>query len=42
MENIETLHHKKTVAADIVGFKLEADLFKSVPVLLGFSFHGQH
>ena len=41
MENIETIHHKKTVAADMVGFKLEADLVKSVPVLLGFSFHGE-
>ena len=26
MDNIETLHHKKTAAANIVGFKLEADL----------------
>ena len=26
MDNIETLHHTKTAAANIVGFKLEADL----------------
>ena len=37
MDNIETLHHKKTVAADIVGFKFEADLFKPVPMFLGLA-----
>ena len=42
MDNIETLRHKKTVAADIVGFESEADLFKSVPMFLGFGCHGQH
>ena len=34
-ENIETFHHKKTVVADIVCFKFEADLFRSAPMLRG-------
>ena len=42
MHRIETFHYKKTVAADIVSFKLEADLFKSVPMFLDFGCHGQH
>ena len=42
MDIIETLHHKKTVAADIAGVKLEADLFEPVPMFLGFGCHGQH
>ena len=37
MNNIETLHYKKTVAADIVGFKFKADLVKSVPMFLGLA-----
>ena len=28
MDNIETFHHKKRVAAEAVGFRFEADLFK--------------
>ena len=37
MNNIETLHHNKTVAVDILAFKFEADLFKSVPSFLGLA-----
>ena len=28
MDNIETFHHKRIVAAETVGFKFEADFFK--------------
>ena len=42
MDNIETLHHKRVVAAETVGFIFEADLFKSVPMILSFGGHEQH
>ena len=42
MVNIETFHHKKRVAAETVGFRFEADLFKWVPMILGFGCHRQH
>ena len=42
MDNIETFHDKKTDAADIAGFRLEADFFKSVPMFVGFGCHAQH
>ena len=32
MDNIETFHNTKTIAAEIVGFAFEADLSKSVPM----------
>ena len=32
MHNIETFHNKKTVSAETVGFRFEANLFKSVPM----------
>ena len=34
MDNIETCHYTKTIAAENVGFGFEADLFKSVPMFL--------
>ena len=34
MDNIETFHHKRIVAAENVGSRLEADLFKSVQMIL--------
>ena len=42
MDNIETFHHKNTVAAETVGFRFEADFFKSVPMFLGVGYHGQY
>ena len=42
MHNIETLHNKKMVVAENVGFRLEADFFKSVPMILGCGCHGKH
>ena len=42
MDSIETPHHKKAVAADIVGFRFEAELFKAAQKFLGFGCHGQH
>ena len=41
MDNIETLQNKTTVAAEIVGVRFEADLFKSLLMFLGFGCHGQ-
>ena len=35
IDNIDKFHHKKTVVADIVCFKFEADLFRSAPMFLG-------
>ena len=35
MQNMETFHNQKMVVAEIVGLRLEADLFKSVPTILG-------
>ena len=34
MNNIETSHHKKIVAAENVGFRFEADLFNSVQLII--------
>ena len=34
MDNIETFHHQKKVAAENVGSRFEADLFKSVQMIL--------
>ena len=42
MDNIETFHYKKTVVAETVVFKFEADLFKSVPMIVSFDCHGKH
>ena len=42
MDNIETFHNEKNVVAETVGFRLEADLFKSVQIIQGFCCHGQH
>ena len=42
MDNIETFHHKKIVAAEIVGFIFEAYVFKRVSMILGFGCHAQH
>ena len=41
MDNIETFHHQKMVAAEVVGFGFEADFFKSPPMILGFCCHVQ-
>ena len=41
MKNIETLHNKTIVAADNVGFGFDANLFKSVQMIL-VVVHGQH
>ena len=35
MDNIETFHHKKIVAAENVGFRFEADFFQWVPMITG-------
>ena len=35
MGNIETFHNKKTVVVETVGFWFEADLCKSVPIIIG-------
>ena len=42
MDSIETFRIQKMVAAAIAGFRFEADLFKSVPMILGIGWHGQH
>ena len=42
MDNIEMYHNKKKVAAETVGFKFEADLFKSVQIIIGFGCHEQN
>ena len=34
MNNIETSHNKKKVVAETVGFRFEADPFKSAPMIL--------
>ena len=36
MDNIEMFHHNKMVAAETVGFRFVADLFKSVPIIVSF------
>ena len=36
MHNIETIHHKKRVAAENGGFTFKADFFKSVPLVISF------
>ena len=42
MDNIEACHNKKMVAAEYVGFRLEAFLFKSIPMIISFCCHEQH
>ena len=42
MHNIVTFHHKNMVAAEHVGIMFKADLFKSVPMIIGFCCHAQH
>ena len=42
MDSIATFHHKKTVVAETVGFRSEADVFKSAPIFLGFVCHVLH
>ena len=42
MDSIETFHNKKAVVAETVGLSFEADLFKSVPIIIGFCCNGQH
>ena len=42
MDNIEMFHTKTIVVAENVGFRFEADLFKSVQMILDFCCHGQH
>ena len=42
MDNIDTFHHKKIVAAETVGFIFEGDLFKSPSMFLGPGCHEQH
>ena len=37
MDNIETLHKNRKVVAESVGFRFEAELFKSVPKILGLA-----
>ena len=41
MDNIETFHTKRMVAAETVGFGFEEDLFKSVQIIIGFGCHAQ-
>ena len=36
METTDTFHNKKMMVAENVGFKFEAGLFKSIPMILGF------
>ena len=36
MDNIELFHHQKMVVAEIVVFRFETDLFKSVLIIIGF------
>ena len=42
MHNVEKVHRKKIVAAETVGCRLEADLFKSVRIIIGFGYHATH
>ena len=42
IDNLEMFHHNKMVFAGTIGLWLEADLFKSVPTILGFGCHEQH
>ena len=37
MDNIETFHNQKTVAAETVDFRFRADLFKSAPMILALA-----
>ena len=41
MNNTESFHNKIMAVAETVRFRFEADLFKSVPMILGFGCHGQ-
>ena len=40
MDNAETFQNMKMVVAESVGFRFEADLFKSVAINIGFGCHG--
>ena len=42
MNNTETFHNKVWVVADTFDFCFKADLFKSVPIIIGFGCHAQH
>ena len=42
MDNNETFQKHKMVVAATVGFRFQADPFKSVPMILGSGCHGQH
>ena len=42
LEIIATLHRNRIVVAETVGFWFEADVFKSVPMILHSGCHGQH
>ena len=42
MGSIETFRHKKMFSAETVGFRFEADLFKSVAMIVGCGSHWQH
>ena len=42
MDNTETLHNKKIVVAESVGFRFEADLAKSVTITIGVGCHGNN
>ena len=42
MDNTEAFHNKKIVAVKNVGFRFEADLFKSVQMILDCCCHGKH
>ena len=40
MDSIETFQNQNMVTAQTVGFRFEADLFKSVQIIIGFDCHG--
>ena len=42
MDNTETFHNDKMVVAETVGYRLGAELFKSIQNIQGFGCHGQH
>ena len=42
MDNIEMFHNNNMVDAETVGFKLKADVFQSIVIIIGFGFDGQH
>ena len=42
IDNTETFHNQKKGVAEIVGFRFEENLFKSVPIVIGVGCNGQH